>query len=199
MIKEGMIFKNYRDLCKFIGWKICGGSSKMAQLKSLDTICKWHKEGNKIVIDEVFETPVRKKDGRVSNGNKKFEELFEYLNDSGVYLLKDKTDKMYIGSSKNIYDRFVSHNQITEISRSTFLDKDSLEIIVIESTRGIKDREFLYEIEALIIEEGFKAGLNLVNFKMTKTKKEVKSKKVIKVDSQDYDRAIEILKSYNII
>lgn len=63
-LKTGQIFKNYKELCEFMGWKITTGKSKIAQMKELDTLCKWHKEGNKIVIDEVFEKQLIKKDNR---------------------------------------------------------------------------------------------------------------------------------------
>ncbi|MBS5985259.1 hypothetical protein [Clostridium sp.] len=67
MLKNGQVFKNYKGLCEFIGWKVATGNTKIAQFKELDTICKWHKEGNKIIIDEVYENQLIKKDGRSDN------------------------------------------------------------------------------------------------------------------------------------
>lgn len=64
-LKEGQIFKNYKELCNAMNWKVySGGNGKIAQLKELDTICKWHKEGQKIVIDEVHKKAKEKEDGR---------------------------------------------------------------------------------------------------------------------------------------
>ena len=54
MLKNGQVFKNYKELCGFMGWEIKSGNAKIAQFKELDRICKWHKEGNKIIIDEVL-------------------------------------------------------------------------------------------------------------------------------------------------
>ena len=54
MLKEGQVFKNYKELCGFMRWNIKSGNAKIAQFKELDRICKWHKEGNKIVIDEAL-------------------------------------------------------------------------------------------------------------------------------------------------
>lgn len=54
MLKNGQVFKNYKGLCEFMGWKSTGGDYKKARLKELDSLCRWHKEGNKIVIDEVL-------------------------------------------------------------------------------------------------------------------------------------------------
>lgn len=63
----GRVFKNYKELCKFMGWKPTGGDYKKARLKELDTLCKWHKEGNKIIIDDVFAEVKNKEDGRSKN------------------------------------------------------------------------------------------------------------------------------------
>ena len=58
MLKKGQVFKNYKELCEFMGWKSTGGDYKKARLKELDSLCKWHKEGNKIVIYEVLKEEV---------------------------------------------------------------------------------------------------------------------------------------------
>ena len=63
----GGVFKNYKELCEFMGWRVATGNTKIAQLKELNTICKWHKDGNKIVIDEVYSKSIDKVDNRVNN------------------------------------------------------------------------------------------------------------------------------------
>lgn len=76
MLKDGMVFRNYRDLCRKIGWTIkSGGSSQKAQYKTLDALCKWHREGNKIIITEVFDTPKKRIDGRSKPRTKKEREF----------------------------------------------------------------------------------------------------------------------------
>lgn len=63
------IYKNWRELCEEVGWNPnIRGTYKKARLKELDTLCKYHKDGNKFVIDEVFEEVKEKVDGRVNNG-----------------------------------------------------------------------------------------------------------------------------------
>ena len=66
---EMKIYKNWRELCEELDWKTTGGTYKKARLKELDTICSYHKDGNKIVIDEIYEVAKEKVDGRASNGN----------------------------------------------------------------------------------------------------------------------------------
>ncbi len=64
VLEAGMFFKNYRSLCDFMGWKIQTGTAKKSQLKELDTLCAWHKLGNKIIIDDVYSKKLIKEDKR---------------------------------------------------------------------------------------------------------------------------------------
>ncbi|WP_415331721.1 GIY-YIG nuclease family protein [Clostridium perfringens] len=191
-LKEGQVFKNYKELCGFLGWEITNGNSKKKQMDTLSTMCEWHKEGNKIIIDEVYEKQLIK-----PNKKRMFsDEFYGEFNTSGVYMLTDKFDKKYIGSSKNVYERFMDHRKKSEGSTSKYLDKDSIQIEIMGMTRGIEDREFLYELEKIAIEEFVKAGVDLVN-RITRVKKERVTKekfKTIKVKNDVYEQAIEILK-----
>lgn len=51
-IYEGLVVKSYRQLCELLEIEITGGNSKKAQLKELERFVKYHKEGNKFIIDE---------------------------------------------------------------------------------------------------------------------------------------------------
>lgn len=48
-------YKNWKELCNDMEWKTTRGNYMEARKKDLETICKSHREGNKIVIDEIFE------------------------------------------------------------------------------------------------------------------------------------------------
>ena len=63
-LHEGQIFKNYNDLCATLEIKAKRGNSKNAQVKEMNTLFSHHKEGNKIVIDEIFDEQKIKEDGR---------------------------------------------------------------------------------------------------------------------------------------
>ena len=56
-LKEGMVIKNYKELCGYLGWNTTTGNAKKSQFKELERFCKYHKDGQKIVVDEVFENP----------------------------------------------------------------------------------------------------------------------------------------------
>jgi hypothetical protein len=53
-LSMGMIIKNYKDLCEVLELKITSGASKQAQIKEMERCFKYHKEGNKFVIDEIY-------------------------------------------------------------------------------------------------------------------------------------------------
>ncbi|MBI6065014.1 GIY-YIG nuclease family protein [Clostridium perfringens] len=194
ILKEGQVFKNWKEVCNHFGWKETRGSYKGARVKLFSTMYKWHKEGNKIIIDEVYGN----NGYEIRVGKKRLisDEFYKEFNTSGIYILSDKFDKIYIGSSKNVYERFIEHRKKDEGSRSTQLDKDSIKIEMIDITRGIEDIEFLCELKKIAIEEFIKAGLDLVNRITGVEKERVKKEKfkTIKVKSDAYEQTIEILK-----
>ena len=61
-LKEGQVFKNWKEVCSHFGWKETGGDYKKAKIKELDILCEWHKEGNKIMIDKIHENNVEFED-----------------------------------------------------------------------------------------------------------------------------------------
>ncbi|HEY8889457.1 MAG TPA: hypothetical protein VIM70_04330 [Clostridium sp.] len=52
------VIKNYRELCKILDIIATTGNAKKSQIKELFIFCNYHKEGNKFIIDEIYETPI---------------------------------------------------------------------------------------------------------------------------------------------
>lgn len=52
---KGQVFKNYKELCAYMGEETKGGTEKMSQLRRWGCLFSWHKNGHKIIIDEIFE------------------------------------------------------------------------------------------------------------------------------------------------
>ena len=78
-INEGQIFKNYKKLCEYLEEQVKTGKSKQLQLKDWNRYFTWHNEGNKFVIDKVFDTPLEKVDHHSSNNNKNITPMMDYL------------------------------------------------------------------------------------------------------------------------
>ena len=47
---RGMVFKNYKHLCSYMGWDYVGGSTKEKNLKELDKLCTYKRDGFKYKI-----------------------------------------------------------------------------------------------------------------------------------------------------
>ena len=66
--KSGMVVKNYKEMCGLLGEKVEAGNSKKAQLREWERFFKYHKEGHKFIIDQVYDEPKEKLDLRGSDG-----------------------------------------------------------------------------------------------------------------------------------
>lgn len=53
-LKEGMILKNYKELCKVLEIPVASGNTKIKQLKTLEEGVIFHKDKNKFVIDKII-------------------------------------------------------------------------------------------------------------------------------------------------
>lgn len=67
-IKEGDIFKNYKEICKVLGEKEKGGKSKQYQLKEWERYFEYEKQGHKFKIVKIYDKPKEKEDLRSDNG-----------------------------------------------------------------------------------------------------------------------------------
>ena len=55
MVTEGQVFKNYIELCQYLGEEEKHGASRKAQIRKWECLFSWHSIGHKIIIDEVYE------------------------------------------------------------------------------------------------------------------------------------------------
>lgn len=53
-LKEGMVIKNYKELCIILEIKESAGNTRKAQLNELNTYCDYRKEGHKFIINEIY-------------------------------------------------------------------------------------------------------------------------------------------------
>lgn len=72
---EGQVFKNYNALCDALGIEPKRGNSKNSQIKDMKTLFSHHKDGNKIVIDEIFEEQKEREDGRKGSDYEEMRDL----------------------------------------------------------------------------------------------------------------------------
>ena len=114
-LKNGQVLKNYKELCKVLDIEPKDGNTKKAQIKELERYCKYHKEGNKFVIDEIFSKELEKVDKRTLGNNNNQAKCIRYLLLNLLSCYKIDQDEV-IGFSKGLLLRklyMANENYIT--------------------------------------------------------------------------------------
>lgn len=57
-LKENQVFKNYKELCNYLSQPIGTGNKKIYQLQDFERYFEFHKQGHKIIIDNVYSEPL---------------------------------------------------------------------------------------------------------------------------------------------
>ena len=132
-LSENMVIKNYKELCKIVDWKPTTGASKKSQFKFLDCVCKWHKEGQKIFIDEIYsEDDMNKKvDNRSGHNNIDYIKYIEALvlnylaeKEDGVIFL---SKYVLLNKLKMINDNYsFCKGRIDKLSKFSEIDTDNI-------------------------------------------------------------------------
>ena len=199
-------YKNYKELCKAMEWKITGGSSKKKQLKELESLCEYHKEGNKFIVTNIFDEPKEIIDKRTRNEStfdySQFKVEKEIERDSGVYMIK-LSNFIYIGETVDFKKRFRQHkmNYNGLMPHTKKLIEEGGEFYVLHNTNGIIDEILLQMLEYeyikyfrentdyIVINE--RKSINIEEYYNKNKKKLIKKK--IYVSSEDYEFAIAVL------
>ena len=98
-LREGLIIKNYKVLCdEYLDVKPTKGACRKYHFKELERYCDYHKEGQKIIIDKVFECVKEKIDmrGKQDNNTAPYVENIK-LNIIGELLTKGTNGKYVVG------------------------------------------------------------------------------------------------------
>ena len=204
-LTNGMVFKSYRALCENMGLKKGEGNTRRANMKKLDAICTYHKQGNSIVIDEVFDAPLLIEDNRKGKQPSNFSQ-FKVDEDKwynkGVYMIK-LDNQVYIGSTVNFRGRFIEHRNYKGVMKHTQeLLKQGGEFFILHDMNDIEDIELIRQIEEeYILFYTHETDYDVVNRRMNtsafeKPKKSEKPKikyKSIKIEENRLSEVLEIL------
>lgn len=203
-LTNGMVFKSYRALCENMNWESTGGNTRMANIKKLNAICTYHKQGNSIIIDEVFDTPLPIEDSRKGRQHSNFPQ-FKVDEDKwynkGVYMIK-LDNQVYIGSTVNFRDRFIQHRRKGGMTHTKELLKQGGEFFILHDMSDIEDIELIRMVEEeYILFYTHETDYDVVNrrmstsaYKKTKKSKEPKIKyKTIKIEENRLSEVLEIL------
>lgn len=208
-LQVGQVLKNYKELCRILKITIKSGYSKICQLKDLNRYISYSKEGNKFIIDEIYDKPKPKVDKR-SNGNNKNSKYFEgfklskkQYNNIGVYYII-LNNNIYIGSTKNGFRRrFLQHyrGQDKTMQHTYDLLHNGGTFNILYDMNEIKDIELIRTIETEYInyfrENSKYSVINKISgWDNKKSKYKIKN---IKIREDNYTKALELLIKNNLI
>ena len=150
-------YKNYKAMCEENGLEVKAGKSKQLQMKEIERFYKFHKEGNKIVIDEKYDVPEEKVDcrkikgkidGRKNNGRAKTEKYSHIPTTKGVYYIVDNDRDIYVGStSVSFKERYQQHNYTCNTCESKVIISKEHTFGVLYDMSDIEDVELIRMIE----------------------------------------------------
>lgn len=103
-LANGLIIKNYKELCLLVNEPIKTGKSKQLQLKEYERYFNYEKQGNKFIIKEIYEIPIPKEDGRINNKGGNNNKYNDYIEKLIMYELSKRplsTDGKIINMSRN--------------------------------------------------------------------------------------------------
>jgi hypothetical protein len=88
-ICEGMVIKNYRQLCKILDIEEKTGQSKQYQVKDLQRYFQFSRSGQSIIVDKIYETPTEKISRSNQNRKNKYKDL------TGLFFNRLKVISLY--------------------------------------------------------------------------------------------------------
>lgn len=210
-LSEGLIIKNYKELCSILEIKVEAGNSKKAQLKELERFVKYHKQGNKFIIDEIYFNIKEKVDMRFNNG-KKGEFYGEYkkydsfnvpeksYKGKGIYIIKNNENDVYIGSTYHGFrTRFQQHYRGgAEHMKHTYdLLHNGGEFSILHDMSDVEDIELIRMVESetikLYLLDTRHNVINKLESSISYNKKYKKKLKNIKISEDKYYKAIQLL------
>ena len=196
-------YKNYKAICEAMGWKPVGGDTKVKHLKELESICKYHKDGYKFIIEEIYETPLPIVDKRKEY--LKFESFKvdeNKFNNKGVYMIR-LNNEVYIGSTTyGFRKRFMQHknNWKQNMPYTEDLIKRGGIFSILHDMTDIEDIELIRRVEEeYILFYTHETDYDVINRRMSTSKKTKKSKepkikyKTIKIEENRLSEVLEIL------
>ena len=157
-LKEGMIIKNYKELCNILDIKVTTDNAKKSQKTDLLQYCQYHKEGNKFIIDSIYSTMKPKEDKRQYAIHSKYKKEFNIDHKlkyhKGIYYIIDKYMNLYIGSTISSFrKRFNSHitrkykNSNNRLKTYDLLHNNNGTFNILYDMNNIEDEELIRMVE----------------------------------------------------
>ena len=193
-------YKNYKAICEAMGWKPVGGDTKVKHLKELESICKYHKDGYKFIVEEIYKTPLPIVDNRGGRPTSIISEFCideDKFNNGGVYRIQ-LGNEIYIGSTVNFRQRFNTHKSKsnTKLPQTKDLIERGGQMFILHDMTDIEDIELIRMVEEeYILFYTHETDYDVINRRIsTSTFEKPKIKyKSIKIEENRLSEVLEIL------
>ncbi|WP_143083064.1 hypothetical protein [Salibacterium qingdaonense] len=161
---EGQTIKNYKALCAELEMEIKRDNSKKAQIKELERYIAYHKEGHQIIIDEIYDEPLPKEDGRgKSEGSR---------NNNTVFSDTIKTLLLHMLASKN-------NHQIKKTKNRILMDMHAINSNFSFCSEYVKATAEHLNIDRHIVYDYFSTTRNMLHQKLNTALNQLSKKSLI--------------------
>ena len=125
-LKEGQVFRNYKELCNYLGWNITDGKSKIKQIENLRYLCRFERVGHKYVIIKILNDKLPDKQPRISNCAK-YVQPFEVLIKN--FFEESESSFLIIGKFDLLCALDVIPDEIVKIFRKDYVgDEEDIDV-----------------------------------------------------------------------
>lgn len=154
-LKEGDVYKNYKDLCNQLCESELKANSKKAQIKEWQRHFDFEKVGQKYIITEIYLEPLPKDDKRINNGQSIYSEhvellLLDYLSRQkgkvaeltikNIFLLLGMVNNNYMNDNYKIDDDLINDFQINHFYQRSY---KKLNRILFDTLRSLKNKRLI--------------------------------------------------------
>lgn len=179
-LKEGDVYKNYKELCNQLNESELKANSKNAQLKEWKRHFDWDKSGQKYIITEIYHEPLEKEDKRINNGQSIYSEhiellLLDYLSKQEgkvaeltikkIFVLLGMVNSNYMDDEYKIEDGLINEFQINNFYQRSY---KKLNRVLFDALRSLKNKRLINYNEDKIIKitEPNKKGILIDNIRI---------------------------------
>lgn len=163
-LSEGIVVKNYKEMCNLLGEDITDGNSKKAQLKKWERYFDYGRKGQKIIVEKIYDVPFPESANENSIYVKTIEMLLMYelggkegyccnYTKTNLFKLLGMINRNYIENKKFIKSEELKKYNKWEIDHFYGRTAQKLSNVLFSALNSMKKRCLIeYEEQNIIIE-----------------------------------------------
>lgn len=193
-------------MCKIMGFKPTRGKGRIYHIREFERYCTYRKEGQKFIVEEVFDEPLPKIDGRSNNGenNNKYDDLMDkliinLLIDYDGYIEESYSSLMnnyfsfFTNEYKKLYNMgYTRYSQVNQMGKGLVMEyqqkmKEVVETCLETALKRLKRNGIIeYEQNTVVLDNKFTKGY--ADPKMLKKIRDTEKKVYEEMGKTPFDR-----------